>query len=592
MSFLGEIKRRKVFQVAVAYAVVAWVLIEVASVLLPTFEAPEWVMRAFSFAVIAGFPLAVILSWVFDITPAGVVRTPAAALIGGSEDGDLRQADHEPAEPAAAPAALLDEAVPDVLPNSVAVLPLENLSPNPDDAYFAAGIHEEILNCLTKIKDLSVIARTSVKQYADTTKPISAIAKELGVGTIMEGSVRYAGDRVRVTAQLIDAKTADHIWSEVYERDLADIFAIQSDIATRIATALEATFSVAERQSIEKRATDSPVAYALYLKAVATLRESDEAAGSSTLLSGMQSALNQAIEIDPKFTLALVARARLYAASLNADIGTEENYASRRTELEKLALQDLDRALALDSNLGAAHAALAQIHQFNWRRAEAKAAYDRALELSPNDPDVLTDYGYFRLAMGKPEDAIRLANRALEVDPNNDRVRGALGWFLFASGDPATAVVCGRKQVESMPTIGLGHWALALAESALGNDAAALEAARIAERLLRENTNPVLLAAVAYAYGRISRPDDAARLVVRLEELATMRRVPAVGWALGYMAIGDDERALHWLNEAADNPEPYEGYIMLTMLKINAFADPRLDEPRFQKVRSRLGFQD
>ena len=135
-------------------------------------------MQVFSFAVIAGFPLAVILAWAYDITPAGVVRTPAVELPGRTEDDDSRQAPQTSAEPAAAPAAVIDEVSPEVLPNSVAVLPLENLSPNPDDAYFAAGVHEEILNQLTKIKDLSVIARTSVKQYADTTKPINASIRE------------------------------------------------------------------------------------------------------------------------------------------------------------------------------------------------------------------------------------------------------------------------------------------------------------------------------------------------------------------------------------------------------------------------------
>ena len=180
----------------------------------------------------------------------------------------------------------------------------------------------------------------------------------------------------------------------------------------------------------------------------------------------------------------------------------------------------------------------------------------------------------------------------MKVDPNNGPVRGDLGFILFAAGDAAAAVVHIRKQIELMPTVGMGHWGLALAESAFGNDAAALEAARIAEQLLKENTNPVVLTAVAYLYGRINRPDDAARLVERLEKLAATRRVPAVAWALGYMSIGDDERAFHWLKKTADNAEPYEGYIMLTMLKINGFADPRLDEPRFKKVRARLGFRD
>ena len=593
MSFLGEIKRRKVFQVAVAYAVVAWVLIEVASVLLPTFEAPEWVMRAFSFAVIAGFPLAVILSWVFDITPAGVVRTPATALIGGSEDGDLRQADHEPAEPAAAPAAALDEAVPDVLPNSVAVLPLENLSPNPDDAYFAAGIHEEILNCLTKIKDLSVIARTSVKQYADTTKPISAIAKELGVGTIMEGSVRYAGDRVRVTAQLIDAKTADHIWSEVYERDLADVFAIQADIAAKIAEALKAEFSVAEKESIEKLPTNSPEACALYLRAMAILQEHGlEVGGSPELRSSSQSYLDDAIAADPDFALAYVQRARLAVFSLNLDPGTRENYASRREEVEGLALRDLEKALALYPSIGAAHGVLARIHQYNWRGAEAREAYERALRLSPNDPDVLIDYAVFCAFSDRTEEAIRLGQRAIALDPNNGPRHNFLGLVYLTTGDRVAGIESMRRATELSPTFSIGRASLGVLEAARGNHAEALNEVRIAEQLLRDNTNPTHVGELIYVYGRIGRREDAERLFHQLEEVAETRRIPAAAWILAYLGLADDEQALHWLTRAADTPEPYEGYFGVMLIKFNTYLEPVLDEPRFQIVRDRLGYKD
>jgi TolB-like protein len=288
LSFLGEIKRRKVWQVAAVYVGVALAVIGLIDGVSEPLSLPSWFDTVVIVLLAVGFPIALVLAWAFDLTPAGVVRTPPSDAMpeDGAPLGMPQQSvpTAEQATPSAEQAPPRSQAAlsppnesieprPEFLRNSVAVLPLENLSPNPDDGYFAAGIHEEILNCLTKIKDLSVIARTSVKKYRDTDKSIAEIAAELGVGTVMEGSVRYAGDRVRVTAQLIDAATQDHLWSEVYERDLADVFAIQADIAAKIAAALEAEFSVAEREGIEKLPTSSPTAYALYLRALAIIQE-------------------------------------------------------------------------------------------------------------------------------------------------------------------------------------------------------------------------------------------------------------------------------------------------------------------------------
>ena len=295
-SFLAEIKRRKVFQVAAAYAVVAWLLIQIIDVVNDPLNLPARLDTVIIVLLAAGFPVALVLAWAFDLTPAGVVRTPTSDAI--TETGVPR---------------------PEILRNSVAVLPLENLSPNPDDAYFAAGIHEEILNYLTKIKDLSVIARTSVKRYQDTDKSIAEIAAELGVGTVMEGSVRYAGERVRVTAQLINAATEDHLWSDVYERDLADVFAIQADIAAKIADALEAEFSLAERDSIETLpTTGSSEAHALFLKSQALFGQGDTAIAVTappSIRATIQSTLDQAIELDPEFAHPYALKSLLYAVS-------------------------------------------------------------------------------------------------------------------------------------------------------------------------------------------------------------------------------------------------------------------------------------
>ena len=297
MSFLGEIRRRKVFQVAVVYAVVAWALVEIVATIEEPLGLPGWVDTLVIVLVIVGLPLALILSWVFDLTPAGVVRTPE---LDSSDDGSSE----------AATSGRVPQEEP--LDNSVAVLPLDNLSPNPDDAYFAAGIHEEILTHLAKIRDLNVIARTSVMQYAGAARPISEIANELRVGAVMEGSVRYAGNRVRVTAQLIEARTGTHLWTDTYDRDLEDIFEIQSDIAKSIAAALKAELLADERRSIEKQPTRFPEAYALYLRAMAILHEHGIGAmGSREQRSTVLSYLDQAIQLDSDFALAYVERARV-----------------------------------------------------------------------------------------------------------------------------------------------------------------------------------------------------------------------------------------------------------------------------------------
>ena len=304
MSFVSELKRRKVFQVAAVYLVVAWLIMQVVDVVNEPLRLPEWFDTVAIMIVAIGFPIALILSWAFDLTPEGVVKDSGTVQSSGRRIeyvligllviavGWIGFRELSPPAPSTN----------DVLPNSVAVLPFENLSPNPDDAYFVAGVHEQILNELAKIRDLNVIARTTMMRYADAPPPIPEIASELNVETVMEGSVRYAGNQVRVTAQLIDGDSGTHLWTEDYDGDLADIFGIQSDIATRIAMALEAELLPSERESLEKQPTDSLDAYALFLRA-----RNEPAGGSFGGSAGVVTAvtlLDAALALDPEFALA------------------------------------------------------------------------------------------------------------------------------------------------------------------------------------------------------------------------------------------------------------------------------------------------
>ena len=587
MSFLGEIKRRHVIQVAVVYAVVGWGLIEIVATVEEPLGLPDWVDTFVILLVLIGFPLALILSWVFDVTPHGVVRTQS------KEEAKAAATTSVSPQPPASPATEPDTPTRELLKNSVAVLPLDNLSPNPDDAYFAAGIHEEILNYVAKVKDINVIARTSVKRYAGSDKPIVEIAAELGVGTIMEGSVRYAGDRVRVTAQLIDAATENHLWSEVYERELADVFAIQADIAEKIADALAAELSVAEKESIEKLPTTSPEAYALYLRVTTIIQDLGMSHASlPELRVTARSHLDAAIEADPDFALAYVQRGHLFASLLNQDPGALEDYESRRAELESLALGDLENALKLDPGIGAAHGALARIHQFNWRGMEARTAYARALELAPNDPDVLMNYAVFSSVTDEHAKALEIGRRAIKLNPNSAQGHMWMALIHMHNSDLAAAVESERQAAALSPTFGLAHLVLGHQEHMLGDDAEALRHARLAEEFVQHDMNPTYLGELVGAYARIGLLEDARRIFRKIEKTAETRRIPAIAWVDAYLGLDDQEQVYHWLTVIAENPEPYVGFFSLMNMKANTYRFPLLDEPRFKAVRDRIGYKN
>jgi len=612
-SFFGELRRRNVVKVAVAYAIVGWLLIEVSSVLGPALNLPDWATSLVAFFLILGFPVAMLLTWAYELTPDGMERTKSVPLsesitkvtgrkldfviIGvlaiavaffavdrfvldtsgpfAGTDIDPASLDIELDEPPSigvelAPAIAEDQPR-EVLPNSVAVLPFENVSPNSDDAYFATGIHEEILNQLAKLSALNVIARTSMRQYANTEKSIPEIARELNVETVMEGSVRYARGQVRITTQLNDGVTGAHIWSETYTRDFDDIFAIESDVAMNVANALEAEFSVTEQESIEKVPTDSPEAYALYLRAVAAGPEFSRIAD-----------LEQALVIDPSFALAYALNARLRSGLVT--FGVDVDAAAE----ERLAIENAESALALDSSLGLAHIALADVHQTYWRWAEARKAFEIGYELSPSDAEVLAEYGRFKRNTGNYTEAIRVGVRAVELDPFNIQAIIQLAvTYRFARDNEAAAQLY-RRQQTLFPLAANGYSSLGVVEATRGNYEEAVRNLRRAEELFGENITQVFrYAHLAQGYALAGEHQDAERVVSALTERAQETSIGEAVWALAYIALGDYDQALTRLRAAMAAPSS-ASYVTLLEIKANPWADPVLDEPRFRDVLSGL----
>jgi TolB-like protein/Flp pilus assembly protein TadD len=607
VSLLGEIKRRKVFQVAAIYGVTAWLIIQIIDVVNEPLSLPEWLDTVVIVLLAVGFPVALILAWAFDLTPEGVVRDRGTTGAAPSKSGRgveyvligllvlviawaVYRVEFAPAPTEVE--TVVEESQREVLPNSVAVLPFENLSLDPENAFFAAGIHDELLNQLVKIKDLNVIARTSVLRYADKGEmTIPAIADELKVEAVMEGTVRYGGDSVRITAQLIDGDSNTHLWSQTYESefDAENIFAIESDIAMQIAAALEAELLPAEQASIEKLPTASTEALTLYFRARASVADLGPLMPAEWS-ENLHRYLDAALLADPEFALAHALKAYEYALSTARTFRLSDDEAVARREA--LASEHARKALDLDPDLGIAYGALAVAHMFGLRRSEAQAAWERAYELSPGDPDILADFGYFAAATGQSDLAIRLARHAVDVAPNSAQTLSVAGFAFIFAGDYDEAARIERKAITLDPAFFFSYQMLGLVEAARGNHADALKQLRFAEELSRGIPSADVMSNLAYGYGLIGQREDAIRMFTQIESMATEYHVGAASWALTYLGIGDEKRALEFLESASDVTQGGEGYLALTYLVGNAFSDPVLEQRTFVEARRRLGLRD
>src|SRR5213079_899153 len=301
-GFFEELQRRKVYRVAAAYIIAAGFIIQMGSAILPAWELPNWTFRLVVVLLLIGFPIALILAWVFDVTSEGIRATKGTAAETHLRRNMIILAATGVIVSAAAGFFLLPRVSARMIDKSIAVLPFENLSGDPDNAYFADGIQDDILTNLSKIGDLKVISRTSVMSYRGSgTRNARDIGKALGVATLVEGSVRRIGNRVRVNVQLINANNDEHIWAEVYDRDLTDVFAIQTDLAKKIAQELHASLSPTEKEQLDRQPTKDPNAYLLFIQAHDYANRSEHFRDDSLRAEEL---FEQAIKLDPNFALA------------------------------------------------------------------------------------------------------------------------------------------------------------------------------------------------------------------------------------------------------------------------------------------------
>jgi len=422
-NFFGELKRRNVYKIAVAYAMVGWLVVQVATQVFPFLAIPIWAVRLVIGLVALGFPIALVIAWAFERTPEGIKRTENAELAAGRGSknrtwiyvavvgaafsiglffiGRYTATSRKDARPPA-----MAESLPE---KSIAVLPFESLSDDKANAYFADGIQDEIMTRLAKIEDLKVISRTSTQRYKASSANLPAIAKELGVAHILEGSVQKAGDHVRVTVQLIRAASDAHLWAETYDRKLTDIFAVESDIAENIARALRARFTPQEQRAVAARPTDNPAAYEAYLRGLALWNKLTAAPQD---LLDLVTHLSRAVELDPKFvgawSLLSVAHTFVYA---------ESERTPPRAAQAKEALEQAQRLQPDNSDVHFAEG----MYRYRILRAydDALASFEKARVGSANRVLAAEFSAYVKRRQGKWEEAVRLHEETLELDPRN-----------------------------------------------------------------------------------------------------------------------------------------------------------------------------
>src|SRR6059058_117051 len=423
-GFLEEVKRRKVYRVAAAYVIAAGGIIQLASAAFPAWELPNWALRLVIVLLLLGFPIALILAWAYDITAQGVRATPTVA---GPRSHRRRNVIMLVASgviiSAAAGFFLLPRVSAHKIEKSIAVLPFQSLSDEKDNAYFADGIQDDILTNLSKIGDLKVISRMSVMSYrGDAVRNAREIGKALGVATLLEGSVRRVGNRVRVNVQLIDANNDEHIWAEDYDRDLTDVFAIQTDLAQKIASALHAKLSPTEKARLDNRPTQNPDAYLLFVQAHDYASRKDML--RDTFLKA-EPLFEQAIKLDPNFAAA-------FAGLSLVESWIYHSFDPTPGRREK-ARRNADEALRLQPDLPEGHLALGFSYYYGDRDYErALAEFEIAKRGLPNDAQAYLAIGSIQRRQCKWTESTANLERAAALDPKNADILRNLAFSYMA----------------------------------------------------------------------------------------------------------------------------------------------------------------
>jgi TolB-like protein len=574
-NFFAELKRRNVYKVAVAYGVVAWLLMQVASQIFPFFDIPNWVVRLVVLILIIGFPVALIIAWAFEVTPEGIKRTEAAdaagqrsrgvawiyvVLIGIALSVGLFFVGRFTAGHATPRLSETATAIPE---KSIAVLPLVNESGDPKDEYFSDGLSEELIAALAQISGLKVIGRSSSFRFKDRKEEPKTIGEKLGVSTLLEGTVRKQGDKVRIVAALVNATDGIQLWTRTFDHELKDIFAVQQEIARAVAESLRVTF-LASKEKSTQMATNSVEAHNAYLQAhfYSVRRNAEDYRKAIDYF-------DQAIQFDPDYALAYAERSEVWTV-----VG---DLTGQRSTAFPKARSDAEKAVAIAPSLAEAHAALGWVRAFvEWKFAEGLSELQRAKELSPTNPTANDLLARVIVYTGRMKEAERQARQAVELDPLSAGTQFTLGRVLFYAGKLNEADAAGRKMAELQPSASSSHrWQVLVAVQRGDGETALREAQLEPDDRIRS---------FELALAQYIRGDHKAADAALADLIANSRDSLAYQIAQVYAVRGEKDKAFEWLQIAFDN---HDGG--MPSLLVDPVLRGLRDDARYKKLVVKVG---
>jgi serine/threonine-protein kinase len=578
--FFAELKRRHVYRVAIAYGVVAWLLIQVATQVFPFFELSNFVVRVVVVASVLGFPVALIIAWAFEMTPEGLKRADDVA-----PDDYIPRWSTRKFAALVVSVAILAAGVPLVhvlrkkpaflsrvsaasalAQKSIAVLPLLNESGDPNDEYFSDGLSEELIAALAQVRGLKVIGRSSSFRFKGKKQDSKVIGEKLGVSTLLEGTVRKQGDKVRIVAELVNAADGTELWTRTFDRELKDIFAVQAEIAEAVATSLELTVLGTQDKPAKNAATKSVEAHNAYLQghfyfARGNLEDYRKSVGF----------FQQASRLDPDYALAYAECSEAWAWI--GDLSNEKH----KEEAWTAAGSDAQKAVVIDPGLAEAHAALGWVRFFiEWKFAEGLAELSRAQQLSPWNPTANDLMARVVVYLGQFQEAEKLARQAVELDPLAYQARTSLARILFTEGKLDEAEDSARKAAELQPAAAGNHrWQVFVAVQR-GDGEAALREAQLEPN---EGYRRFELALAHYARGDRPAADQAlAQLIAKDRDFLAYQIAEVYAWR------GETDKAFEWLQVSFDNHDT--GTLSLL---INPFMRSLRHDARYKSLLAKIG---
>jgi TolB-like protein/tetratricopeptide (TPR) repeat protein len=577
-AFLSELKRRNVYKVAVAYAVVGWLVMQIAATVVPALHLPDIITSAVVVLTLLGFPIALVIAWAFEMTPEGMKRTENVSPNEVIPQWSRRKFAAFIAGVALLAAVLLvfqftrpkgtESNVASA--KSIAVLPFANLSHDPDNAYFAAGIQDEIVTRLARIGELKAISCTSTQRFKSAPDDLPAIANQLKVANILEGSVQKSGDAVRVNVQLINAENEARLWGDTFDRKLTDVFSIESEIARTIAEKLQAKLTGPEESAVSVKPTGNPEAHQLYLKGRYFWNRR-----TGENLKKALGYFQQAAEKDPGYALAYTGIADSCALIPVYGAGPPQDYYPR-------AKAAAEKAVALDDMLGEAHVSVANVLFRYLKLDESAKEFERGIELNPSYATAHQWYGRLTLlATGQFDHAIAEMNRAIELDPISPIIHADLGSVYIGARRYDEAIKEFRTALELDPQFYWAHRNLAAAFELSGAPENAIVEYH---KALELSDDPRVLAFLGHAEASLGRQNEARAILKQLSEIAKTRYVSGYGFVVIDLALGEREQALEWLEKDARERSGFE----INFIRVDPFLDPLRSDPRFEALVSKV----